>query len=171
MSLEVLFWRNPHLSLLFIAHLPSQLPDTVNELNKNRGAVGICVVLIAVSNTLKDMIHLRTISDETRQAPTFFVTWNLEGVWWKVCLPAGSGDQNSAILSQAAPRNHEWFGNNRPAWAWPRRWADSCGPNRHCSAPPLRFFQTPPCLQSAALLPESAINTQMQHVHTKLFLR
>lgn len=71
MSLEVLFWRNPHLSVLFIAHLPSQLPDTVNELNKNRGAVGICVVLITVSNTLEDMIHLRTISDEIRQAPTF----------------------------------------------------------------------------------------------------
>lgn len=42
-----------HTSVLLIAYLASQLPDTVNELNKNRRAVCICVVLIAMTDTLK----------------------------------------------------------------------------------------------------------------------
>lgn len=36
-----------------ISHLASQLPDTVDELNENRGTVGVCVVFIAVTDALK----------------------------------------------------------------------------------------------------------------------
>lgn len=77
-----------------------------------------------------------------------------------VGLPAGSGDRSSATLSQAAPRSREWCGSNHPAWAWPRRWAGLCGPNRRYSAPPPRFSQTLPCLRSAVLLLGSATNTR-----------
>lgn len=37
---------------LVIAYLPSQLPDTVDELDENRGAVCVRVVLIAVADAL-----------------------------------------------------------------------------------------------------------------------
>lgn len=44
-----------HTSLPLIAYLASQLPDTVNELNKNRWPVCICVVLVAMADTLQEM--------------------------------------------------------------------------------------------------------------------
>lgn len=56
-------------SAALTAHLPSQLPDTVNELNKNRRAVGVGVVFVAMTNTLKEEAREeRTVSDTFRQA-------------------------------------------------------------------------------------------------------
>lgn len=97
------------------------------------------------------MSDMRAISGKAKRLTRHQRCWK-----WTFILPSGSGDQSSATLSRAAPRNHEWCGNNCPAWAWPRRWAGSSGPSRHYSAPPRRFSQTPPCLRSAALLPGSA---------------
>ncbi len=149
------------MSVPSIAYLPSQLPDTVNELNENRGAVCICVVLIAMTDALKEKTEeKRTSSDATEQATALNIVSKMSKVKIvKMSLPAGSDDQNSATLSQAEPRSHEWCGSNHPAWAWPRRWAGQCGPSRRCSAPPPRFSQTPPCLRSAVPQLGSAANT------------
>lgn len=133
-----------------VSYLSSQLPNAVNKLDKNGWAVSICVVLITMSNTLSEMSDMRAISGEA----TFNVSSKV--LEMNIHLPAGSGDRSSATLSRVAPRNHEWCGNNCPAWAWPRKWVGSFGPSRHCSAPLPRFSQTPPCLRSATLLPGSA---------------
>lgn len=137
--------------LLPVSYLSSQLPNAVDKLDKNRRAVSICVVLITMSDTLREISEIRTLSGGTRRFTCHWKCWK-----WTFCLPAGSGDQSSAILSPATPQIHEWCGNNRPAWAWPKRWAGSSGPSHRCSAPPPRSSQTQPCLQSAELLRGSA---------------
>lgn len=48
--------------VLSVSYLSSQLPNTVNKLDKNRRAVSICVVLITMSDTLRDISGIRTTS-------------------------------------------------------------------------------------------------------------
>lgn len=47
-----------------VSYLSSQLPNAVDKLDKNRRAVSICVILITVSNTLREISNKRTISTE-----------------------------------------------------------------------------------------------------------
>lgn len=139
----------PVLTLVLAAYLPGQLPDTVNELNKNRWSVCICVVFITMADALAER-------EEDIYDSCLVTSCKEEKI---LLLPAGSDDQSSATLSPAAPRSHEWCGSNHPAWAWTRRWAELCGPSRRCSAPPRRSSPIPLCLRSWALQPGSTEST------------
>ncbi len=67
------------------------------------------------------------------------------GCYW----PRQSGVRSSATPSPEAPGSPWVSGSVRPAWAWPERWAELCGPSHRCSEPPRTSFPTRFGLQCA----------------------
>lgn len=163
--------------------LPSHLPDAVDELDEERRALGVGVVLITVTHPLQHVksgfffrssiilsgIQIQWLTAENLCPKLIhsFSTRTCQHTHTHSHYYSTVNRKNSTLYVVLWPGILWECDSSYPALAWPDRWVEPFYPSHHCSEPPPMFSQTPVCRRSLLLLTiTAACGTRRTRVST-----